>query len=489
MKNPALQRLQNTLLHILCNQSSRGDELYYHFINMERYFRKSGVTDQAILNYTLPYDSTFCLKVFLVDGQLNLTVTDGLETVRMGTHLTMRELHVLGEQISELLNKNHITLAPLPDKEFVSAIDQSTVGTIINLNNQTSIICTHATEDSKQFKRVFEGNLRDISIESFRKSDTYTINPSSPKDLHFLYGKAYTSLSNTADIRISDITYGQYKCTDIEAKLAKNQSKTISIGPLKLIAMKDSLGHTVWYDDTGEKLNRDQVGMILGWANNTIPEINTMYWVSENPEMGFLCPEEESIQNVSFLTSVKQAAMTKNFSLILEKAFELSKQSNQTTSLVIDDLVEQEDGSYFTTTYAFKTTPTGNRIYKLTYDEGQLSEWPETITEISQKEFLTFCEKKYTTKYYSLINKNSPTIHLLQEQGFSQAEAINKVISTIESRSDYNFLGITPERIKQVSENVDNLLQSLSSIDESEISFTDFVEEDTRSYIPPNITK
>lgn len=455
MVNPVIQK---SVLQMLCKNTSKNSDMAAHFVALEQYLFRNRIQNEPVLHFQSPYSPGFSLDVSISNGKLAICVQNGSEVIKMQHHESYAELYALGQRVTEIIDNEHVTLAPLPDKKFIDAILSTEEGSVINFNNQIGVVCTKSDGNKRVFKQQFYGDLFNITMDSFTKSDTYIIDTQNPKDLHFLYGKAFSSLTNTADVRVSDQYMGQFVCTDIESKIPTSTSKTIEIGPLKLTAIKDLADQTMWYDGAGNQLDRTLVGTILGWAKNTIPEVGVYDWNTNDVRdgVGFV---SESRYN-EFLYCIKEYANTKQFGLLIEHAFRFV-QPNSFAAFTIDDLEQDENDNFVAVTYAFHKDEKGQHIYKFSYDDGNVYGWPNTMKEITEEEFVQFCEKKYDDTYHSFVNKNERTVAILMAAGLSKNQAAEKIISKIKERTNYDFLGITKSDIDAINEKISLLINNL----------------------------
>lgn len=470
MVNPIMQK---EVLQILCKNASRDGSLASAFVEIEKRLFYAGVQTDKVLRFNDPYNSGFSLDISIERGELEIKAKSKNNFISMKHHRSYAALYELGQKLSKMIDDEHITLAPLPDEDFTKAILSAQKGSVINFNNQLAVVCVDSNEERKVFKKQFSGNLFDITMDSFIQSDTYIINVNNQKDLHFLYGKAFSSLTNTADVRITDEYMGQFLCTDIETKIPVSSRKTIEIGPLKITAIKDHNRNVAWYDGAGNELDRELVSSIFGWAKNTIPETRIQDWKNYNPAEG-LEPFPADKYN-EFLCSIKEYANERKFDLLVEHAFCFAK-NGEIMTLSIEDLEQDKNGNFIPVTYAFKTDELGQHIYKFTYPDANIYEWPKTATEITKEEFLRFCQQKYDDTYQSIINKNEKTIARLTAAGLSKNEAINQIINKIKQRTDYNFLGVTKEDVNTLTIKVSLLLENLTQ--NNQLSAEEFIDYD-----------
>lgn len=471
------QAVQKYVLNKFCSNLSKNTDFASAYRSTEAYLFQQGIQDGEVLNYTVKYKPGFSFKVSMHQGKLHCTVTDGSETVRMYSHETYAELYQRGLEMAAILDKAHLTLAPLPDKDFIAEISKAEAGSVINFNNQTAVVCIKSDNDEKVFKRQFTGSLSNITIDSFRKSDSFIINVRDIQDLHYLYGKAYVGNTTTADLRVTHDSYiGQHIRNDIEQKISPSTSRKVQVGPMDLTVIKDKEGKTAWYDSENKHVDKDTVGVIFGWAKNTIPEISRQEWLSDNVSDGFFITDNHNYD--AFLVSIKEAATKHDFRLITECAFQYAKLSNGLMTLSIDDLEQDEEGNFIAVTYAFKQTDKGQQIYKIKYENNNINGWPREAKEVFPEEFEEFCKAKFDDTYHSIVNRHERVIAEKIKEGHTKEEVVEEIIKTLNKRENYNFMGVTMDDINNVSEKVSMLLENASQYRDDRVGVDEFLSLD-----------
>lgn len=471
--------LQKQVLQLICKNTSIDSDLASVFVKLEQMLFRNKVQNGSVLHFACPYHQDFFLDVSIRDGKLEIVLTDGAEVIKMQrNHDSFAKLYERGQKIASILDKKHITLAPLPDSAFIDAIVTAEKGSVINFNNQLGIVCLNTNDGKKAFKRQFQGNLFDIKIESFTTTDTYIIDTNNIQDLHYLYGKAFSSLTNTVTLRISKKYMGQHICTDIEKVLPKGSTKKIRVGPISLSVLKAHDGAIAWYDGTGKKVQRDTVGAIFGWAENTIPEASIRNWRTMDVSDGLEPFSDDKYDEI--LHSIKMCANEQRFDLLIEEAFRVASRDG-ISSLSIDDFERNENGDYLPITYAFKIDDSGRHIYKFSYKDANLYDWPISKQEVSKEDFILFCEKKFDETCKCFINKNELTVSRLMATGKSRAQASEAILEMIKSRTGTeNFLGITKEDINAITDKVLFLLDDMDNLSDN-ISAEEFVNTRNKS--------
>lgn len=465
------------ILKIFCDELYQRCDLSYAYTDIERLLQDKVPPNGFVTEYSVPYDKSFSLRFCMEDGFLNVVAKFGNKKIELGAQKNRKELFIAGKEMGRLLCEKRVALSPLPNEDFVREIRRATKGTVLNLNNKMTLVCTDDTKEQKVFRRQFEGSLSCITLGSFKESQTFVVNKDSIRDIHYLYSKAYDFQTNTVDIRITiESGMGQYICTDIEEKMRPHSTREVLVGPLTLYAAKSET-EVRWYDGTGETVSRDTVGVILGWAKNVMPEIHLQEWGGPEAKYGFELRNPYKEAYNKFLLSVKAVTGEGDFEKLLDKAKECARISNGLMTITVSDLVQDENNNFIATTFAFKCDEKGDRIYRITHEHNDVSCWPEKVETISKEEFLAFCKEKYDGSCKYIVNQNEAALIQAERLGVSREDTIEKLIEAVNQKDGYNFLGITEKEYTGMREEV---LALISRLDDTrkETSVLQFTQED-----------
>lgn len=394
-------KLQQEVLKSITKALQTQEELFYTFVELERYI-KSKVRDGEVCDYKLGAPYYFNLHVWMEQGKMNLSVKVKEQYISLRLHQSDKDLFELCNNVEQLIKEHKIPLVPKPNKEFVDYFVNAGIGDILNLNNTCSVVCTESSDYHKRFKRLFDGSLSNVTINSFKSSEEFLVNTSDVKDIWYLYNMAYDYRINAAPIRPYKDN-GLYTCTDIELETPVNSSRKITIGPLTLIVTKNKTTDEskktkeqyLWYDSAGNKIDRNLAGIIFGWAKNTIMKFDIKEWATTNPVEGFEWRQSSDTEYQSFYYKIRDYIITKNFSKMLEEIYHFSKETNNAKTLTFHALVDDNSHNFISTTYAFKSTDEKKEIFRLTYEDNDFTKDVIKVESISEEEFLTICQQFY----------------------------------------------------------------------------------------------
>lgn len=471
--------IERSILRILGDKSSNYRDFQAKFIKIEQLCRNIH-TDGHVFHYTNPYNSNISLDIYVEDGEAQIVFTENKNILKMGIENSARSLWKSGEEISQAIQRNRCVFCPAPDKDFIYEISKAQPGTVLYFGNSMSLVCTKKEDGITTFKKLFEGSLSNISLISFVNSETFTVDTKNMQDIHYLYSKAYCNRTSTAQIRTSvNSTDGQSIVTQIEASVPQNTTRIVNIGPLKLRLMKENEKCT-WYDVKGQQIPKENISILFGWAKNTTYETNTVLW--NNPESLYDGYEElDNDASNAYKVFVKGCLLKGNIRDVIDSAFTFSKQYGGAASLTLSGLEQDNQFNFNTATYVFMNTKTGNKIFRLTYEDGDLSLPVDNITEVSREEFEKICHQKYDTSVKLLENQNEPVIRTYLEthpeisEGRVREVIMNAAIEKVQS-SGFNMYGITESDINSLSQATKELVESFYDT-KDEIALSDFLQE------------
>jgi len=365
------------------------------------------------------------------------------------------------ELFSTIFAKERITFAPLPGKDFIDRVKAAEVGTAINFNNAIGLVCIKKEGDSLTFKKQFEGSLKNMTVDSFRSSETFTVDNASLKDIHYLYGRAYDARTSSAPLRLTlEQSSGRESRILAENSTNASTTKEFSIGPITLHVLKDSDNRCVWYDGNGVQLDTDLVDTIYGWAGNIIPEFTIKEALLPD------CSAMIELQDFEFnewLLLTNRLAFSGQCDKIPMLGFQYAKANGGTLVLTMDSLEPDNAGNYLPTTYAFTCEEGRNHIIELGYKDNAFSVYPEKKRDVSVEEFGLICEKHFTKTCELVVDEKQVEIELMQKNGMSRAQAIAELLKQVMSEGDRDFLGITKQQIDEATKNAISLLSNMDS--------------------------
>ena len=299
------------------------------------------------------------------------------------------------EVFDSTMKEYELSFTPLFTEEFKKILLGTEKGSILALNNGKCYACTNIKNSSIILKECFKGNVEDISIDAFKQSETFEVDLSDDNSIQELYKYAYNHRTKEANIRITyNSKHGKEYVTDIEKELKPEETKCLNIGPIRLKVIRQGLKY-IWLDSDNREINRELVGRMFAWAHLALPEME----LSKR-----LVPYvNDIVKDTCFLKEVQQLITEKKFNEIPKKAFKCQKEEMQ--FMTIRGLQKQESGSFDIVAFGFYN----DNIIKIpcTFNDNLNELIPQSTTVVSLKEFVEFCEEKYSETILHLESEYS----------------------------------------------------------------------------------
>lgn len=432
---------------------TKGDHPYSFLLALQEYADKKIEKGELKkdFHYSFPFPNTKNSFGFYIDNNQNcvlqLNINDKVYYANK-SEKNIKEVQNNCHNIFELMKKNNLHFTPAYNNDFYKEVASCDVGSVMILNTSKAISCVKRDGANLLFKECFTGDLDNLTIDCFKSSKTYSVDLDNPATIQNLFDYAYSIRTLTANLRCrhgSD--YGQTQITSIESKLSSGESAKIHIGPEINLKVYNIHNQYIWYEvgETTNKIDRELVANILGWANLSLPEIsaykeNSSYLFDMGRETAFLQDIQESIAENDFLN-------------VVNKAFYYANNQNSPVFLNMKGLEPLPDGSYNLVQFAFYE----NHIIKLKYETDCIT--PIEIGSVTNKEFIDFCNNKYdnTVKvlntvysdYVSQYKENNP-----QNASLNEEKAVKELIKR-------HFLKIDPLIKPDDMEHANSLAASL----------------------------
>lgn len=451
--------LQKRLLLELQNHAYNATDLQMSHIAMEQALYDAQIPNGLVLQLAPSKNPDVKVTIFMTSQGMDICATNGKNTLHTLDHNHSKTHRARCMELVEFFKKERITFASEPSNDFVTKIKNADIGSMINLNNTISLSCIRKEGGVTYFKKQFEGSLSDITIDSFKNSELFAVDEYDLTDIHYLYGRLYSTRTSVAPVRVNEMKEDQGWALreKIERELPAGSKRTVQVGPLKLLLLKNRNDESAWYDASGAFIEKKLIDTIFSWAKNVIPEVNKKEWRSLD-EMDGLAPIH-SIDYDEWLQQAKFLAYNGKFPEVLNTVFALAKASGNQFSITFDDLTEDENHNFITTTYAFKETDTGRHIYRVSYEDNNSKLWPSKVEPVSEEEFTTYLQHRFVSALKQ--------IHL-------QEMIPHKTKDEFIRDNQINPFGFTKETINALSEQTAALLENLDDI-ESEVSAHEFL--------------
>ena len=337
----------------------------------------------------------------------------------------------------EAMEEYELGFAPPFTDDFKENLLEIDKGSILALNNSKCYVCTNVKNGSIILKECFKGNVENISIESFKQSETFEVDLSDDNSIQELYKYAYNHRTKDADIRIIyNSKHGQEYITNIEKELKPEERKLLNIGPIQLKVIRQ--GETyIWLDSENKEIDRELVGRIFVWAHLALPEIRLK-------ERSLQCISV-SEKDTNFLKEVQQLITEHAFESVSEIAFEYQEEEMQ--FMTMRGLQKQESGSFDIIAFGFYN---GNIIkIPCTFNDNLEKLIPQSKNVVSFKEFFEFCEEKYSESILHLESEYSN--YFINHDAKKKNEYLKAIIEeTVKNQTPY-FKGEDINKLKELA--------------------------------------
>lgn len=381
--------IYTTLRRIL----SANDEMY------ERFYAKYMEIEYALTKNPLPAPFICEFKsekpcIFSITSTEKATYIrlQGDEVdIELGNELTMAEAQDICDKIDNVIKERRLFFSPAPDADFINDILSAKKGDILSYNNRNAFVCVQDKPENMIFKYAFHGDIKNIQIDDFQRSETFHIKDKNSHDLQYIYSLAYNYKSSTVMRRKFDFALGNgyYPITEIEENHESESVTECEIGNCK-IRLIDRNNNYVWLDADGRRIERDTVALLFAWLRTTSADINLIdnNW-NPNPDI-----DENTIREI------EDCIIRHDETNLISKIYDYAQKNNNYASVSFTGL-QKEGLIWKPVTFAFDMDENGNRhVYKLTDSNNDI-----TIVEVSQNEFIDFYNERYGTVKNIILDK------------------------------------------------------------------------------------
>lgn len=350
--------------------------------NLTRMYEGTGV----LFHYDFPGRDGYYFEVSKNKGdkypQIILNAGENIHIDRQNE--TKEEMYDNLSRLESVFKEEKLSFAPAFTEKFKETLLSLKKGERLSLNSGFEAVCIRNNDTEVVLKSTYTGDIKNISIENFNKSDTYIIKKDSDKDIQILYGYAYSAKNCFVNIRVrTDNSDGIKKVSAIENSLNNGDVKHINIGDLSLNVQKKDNKYR-WYLSNGDLIDRTLAETILGWAKNSFSEIISLQESDNSFYQACDLPDED-------ILSLNDTAFNDKSDAFIQKAFEMS--DKYPVFVGVRGLIEEED-SYEYGVYVFYKDDEGNRsILRGTYNEDKT--FITNIKKVSLEDFSKFYEQKY----------------------------------------------------------------------------------------------
>ena len=358
------------------------------YLKLERIFNKyykQGLAKEGEdFIFDLGLDITIRLKFYkdatevYVDNTRNEEIKEGLIVSK---EQSWRKEYTTLAEWSKLMARADVAIGKLPPEKLLEDLLHIKPGTIFSFTEGKSYICQRNEQRTLTFHEIFDGDIQNLNIKKFCNREPIKVNYASPFGFQRFYQINRKKLTHTmeADYAILDSAYLQIK--RLEQDVTPFRSKKVQFGPVSLVVKKSFTGNLRWYGSDGKQVDKEKVAYLIG-VLNTQPVVTTY--------------------NRKAPTELKTAEDAE-FRLKIEKLLDVQKYHEAYINMLeyslkhSDDLVINTDGllrdgdDYIIGTIIFRN----GQAFKTTYENNDLRTIRESLL-LSEEEFVTLCEKKYT---------------------------------------------------------------------------------------------
>lgn len=382
-----------------------------------------------------------------------------------------------GNRFEQFLHNNKLYILPPVDKNFISKLNDSKEGEIIDLNSRISLVCTRNNKEQLIFIKRFEGSLDTLTVDDFRKEERYVVNKNDASSYQALFAKAYNSRTSAAEIRTrfnSEYYDGYDSVNSIEANLPDNSIAIKNIGPIKLKISKQ--GNVCrWFDTNGTPLDKKNVAFMFSWAKYSGISIDIIKDCYGDYE-----PAIPTDVDCKYISMVKRDLLDNNIIGVLKNAKEYTEFA-QTTSLTFTGLEEKENG-YDACSFVFKNMNNQIKILKLTYINNDCSlNNIKDVTPVSEDEFANFCRNHFHKEIEQTLIEYQYTIHNLLEMFPNKSEGeLQEIREQVVQNTKAKLQAIQNSvKINALDNNIQTLVNNIDTEGEGISDYWDLDESQT----------
>lgn len=430
---------------------------YDKYLDIERLLIKNVLSDEIIIHFT--NDNKCEFRISTKDKNLTISLSDGEKTIAtLGRECTMYEVQNLCEKIDNEIRDRRLFFTPKADALFVNDILSAKKGDIFSFNNRNSFVCVDKNEKRLVFKYAYNGDIGNIKIGDFEKSDTFYIQNENSQDLQYMYSLAYDYRSTSVLRRKYDFTLGNgyYHISEIEQNHRFDEITEFNVGncKLRLINNGDLLQ---WYDSNGKEINRDTIAILFAWTKTVAADIsfeNKHWFPSDEIDKDVVCEVNEALVNNN---TEQLLALIKNY----------TAKNNNYSSITFEGLYQCNELDLVPVVFSFAIKDNQLLVYKREMDEAKRYE------ESSIEEFLDFYSQRY---------ENVKNITIKEFKNLTQREQDLIFQKIVEKSSNKGILGrVSSEEQNEINTIMSSYLQDKVN-EKGYVPITDIMIEDYDDY-------
>ena len=345
--------------------------------------------------------------------------------------------HLIGERFPESLRNVFLSMQP---------------GQIISFTDGRTYVCTKNENFRASLKEAFDGNIDNIKLNKLKDRETNEINYMNYAELQQFYNLNNKYLTERVEYCYSTIDDALLSLKIFEANIKPRETLVLKLGDVELHAKGTSDGKVSWYDKEGDLQKRSDVAVLFGLLNNSIHKRE--YIRESYNDLIKLSDDAQFEKNMESLSSCG------NYYDMYEKMLQYVTENKN--SLSVETKLYDKNNYYKATKIVFAEKDGIAQAFKCIYKDNNFKNEMESVKPLDAKEFAEICKTMYDNNHNIIKTRTEEKLikdyNLVKEyMSETQKDIISK---TAEKAADKESVALTPEEIKQTSEDVVNFIRS-----------------------------
>lgn len=355
--------------------------------------------------------------------------------------ITQEYRYLLG--YSQALKNSGLGIGARYPEKLPQILKEIKIGQVLVFDNGRSFVCEKNENGFLQLVRTSDTtNIPHIS--AFKDSERISVLLYDNISLQHFYAQVRDDYNDDVRFRITTTYKAQEILNQCLAGLDKN-TKLLKIGPNEIRVKRNFLSKELsFYNKNGTKVPEESIKLMLGWLD-AAPVITEFKRKNHTAETEF----NDNMIRSDFDTLFSLEGYEEAYTLIAGYC----KQNEKDLSINFNSYIDGEAVSFI-----FKYENDVCHIYKANFANNNYNSEPTSIKEVSDKEFIAFCEVKYNETFIRVHNdiKNE----ILQTYPQYHGEFLDKVINNLTEKKIKEEKLFSPE-ITPIREDLSTLIESL----------------------------
>lgn len=356
----------------------------------------------------------------------------------------------------DILRTNGHTIGEAFPENLRDKLIEVKVGDLLNFEYGNTYLCTKNGTNGIHLKKIKDKD-DNLSLKSFKDSEEFKLDlKDDTLQKFYVDNRSRSGRLNLGQISVENTA--QEYINSIYSNLKPHATKTIDFGPIRLHVKKSSFSNELkWYNNHGDRVDEKKVKMMIGYFNSK--GVEREYNRKENTPFTIADDIENERQ-------IEDCINNREFS----KAYNLLKRyvENNKKSLTVTNKGYELNGDNFTATgYSFIYKDNEVKLYKLSYQNNDITKINKIEKEASRDDFINFYTSLYNRHRFELFKSNEEYIND-KYKGMSPKlkrpilnDLSNKEIAV--SDSGERKISLTEHKdikISYTDEEIDNLIES-----------------------------